>query len=309
MAERWADQSSLSTLDVYHRMRAASLCDANGASTLSALALDAKNNSYRVDVMSYREPMSEDAWRSFFVAHVGAQAIVFETANGQALHDSLSGKGENAVNLHYHFVLVAGWHPGARTLTQLPPGWWCADGDNWASGDVLQFYPDSVLAASRPCAAMAVYPRVKMEDQVGYRLNGDGTVTFTNGIHVLGGFSAEITQHGAPSTHSEPLQQEFYRGADTAILLWNTGEVWVWLGADGKVHRDRGSQIVQGFRSDAANAQKEVGQLNARVKELEAQLAAQSAPVPAPPDPAQVASESAIRALAVALAEVGKSGQ
>lgn len=218
------------------------------------------------------------------------------TASGQALRDALSSQGENAVNLHYHFVLVAVWHPGgwsARAGRDLPTGWGCADGDNCASGDVLEFYPDTVVAASQPCAAMAVYPRVKMGgmegNQVGYTLNGDGTVTFASGIHVLGGFSADITQHGAPSANSEPLQQEFYHGADTAILLWNTGEVWVWTRSDGKVHRDRAAEIVQMYRTDAANAE-----------------AKASVPTPVPADAAAEASAAAIRALAAALAEVGK---
>src|SRR5581483_11998504 len=91
MAERWADQSRLGTLDVYHRMRAAGRCDANGAATLSALAADARAAGYRVETLAFRQPMPEAEWRAFFEKHVGREAIVFETANGQALVDALSG--------------------------------------------------------------------------------------------------------------------------------------------------------------------------------------------------------------------------
>lgn len=110
MAERWADQSQLTTLDVFHRMHAAGRCDASGVSTMSGLVADARAAGYRVDVLPYREPMPEADWRAFFEAHVGRQAIVFETANGQALHDMISGKGENAHNLHYHFVMESPSH-------------------------------------------------------------------------------------------------------------------------------------------------------------------------------------------------------
>lgn len=48
-------------------------------------------------------------------AACATRAIVFETAHGQTLRNALSGRGENATNLHYHFVMVAGWHPGGIT--------------------------------------------------------------------------------------------------------------------------------------------------------------------------------------------------
>ncbi len=105
MAERWADQSRLGTLDVYHRMRAAGHCDADGAATLPSLATDARAAGYCVDTLAFHQPMPTAQWRAFFEKYVGHEAIVFEAANGQALVDALSGKGENARNLHCHFGL------------------------------------------------------------------------------------------------------------------------------------------------------------------------------------------------------------
>jgi hypothetical protein len=104
--------------------------------------------------------MPETEWRTFCTRHVGKEAIVLEVARGQLLVDSISGRGENARNLRYHFIVLLGWHPGghcARVNHQLPPGWWCSDGDNFARGNVLQFYPDCVLLAAVPCAALAIY--------------------------------------------------------------------------------------------------------------------------------------------------------
>lgn len=208
MAERWADQSKLGTLDVYHRMRNAGRCDANGASTLSALVADARAAGYTVDSgLTYREPMPEATWRSFFGQHVGQHALVFESGNGQAFIDYLTGKGENARNLKYHFVMVAGWHPGgvsrhpqAKGRT-LPLGWWVADGDNFVVGDVLQFYPDAVLKAARPVGAFAVYPRVKIvggtqEMGVPQGWKDDGkTLTAPNGEPVIKGFRDWVLGH------------------------------------------------------------------------------------------------------------------
>jgi hypothetical protein len=163
MAESWASQSYSSTLDTYYRLRLAHRCAPNGAATLAALAQDTADSGYRSDQLPYREPMPELEWRAFCTQHAGKQAIVLEVARGQLLVDSISGQGENARDLRYHFIVLMGWHPGghcARMNHELPPGWWCSDGDNFAKGNVLQFYPDSVLLAAGPCAALAVYAQV-----------------------------------------------------------------------------------------------------------------------------------------------------
>jgi hypothetical protein len=224
MAQRWADQSALTTLDVYHRMLAANLCANNGSSTLSALVTDAQRNNYTVASLPYREPMPETTWRDFFEGHVGRQAIVFETANGQALVDTLTGQGENAHDLHYHFVMVSGWHPGgvshhpqAQGKT-LPPGWWCADGDNFDTGDVLQFYPDTVLAASKPCGALAITARANssgsggagggMGIPNGWRDDGK-TLIAPNGVPVVRGMRAFVLGYlGGWEADNFPLQAE-----------------------------------------------------------------------------------------------------
>ncbi|MBF6589405.1 MAG: hypothetical protein IVW57_02600 [Ktedonobacterales bacterium] len=162
MAESWALQRYVSTLAVYQRMRAAGRADANGTSNASGLYAQAVADGFATALLPYREPMPEADWRGFFSTHVGVRAVVIELANGQALVDRLSGKGENARNLKYHFIVVVGWHAGgysARAARALPPGWWCADGDNFAAGDVLQFYPEAVLVAARPCATLAIAAR------------------------------------------------------------------------------------------------------------------------------------------------------
>lgn len=296
MAERWADQSQLTTLDVYHRMHAAGRCGANGETTLRALALDARDAGYHVDTLAYREPMPAAEWRGFFAQHVGRQAIVFETANGQTLRDAISGQGENARNLHYHFVMVAGWHAGgysALARRSLSAGWWCCDGDNFARGDVLQFYPDATLAAAQPCAAMAVYGRVRMggTNVIPTGWSDDGTtLTAPNGVVVVQGFR-DVVLAQAWDADNWPLaperglasvepgnpaigagtRQEFRKGA----LGWTAarGAYQIWIGQD-------------------------VLPLSARVADLEARL---EAALGAPPSAAAEKALAAIHALAAAL--------
>ncbi len=162
MSQSWADQCYYSTLSIYHRLRAAGRCAPNGAASLAALAQDTANAGYSYDLLAYREPMPEAEWRDFCARHVGREAIVLEVAHGQALIDTVSGNGENARNLRYHFIVLVGWHPGGhspRLNRDLPPGWWCTDGDNFAKGSVLQFYSDTVLQGAIPCAALALYAR------------------------------------------------------------------------------------------------------------------------------------------------------
>ncbi len=331
MAERWADQSTLGTLDVYHRMRAAGRCDANGVSNLSGLVDDARSAGYRVDVLPYGEPMAEAMWRAFFAAHVGREAVVFETANGQALVDALTGRGENARNLHYHFVMVAGWHPGGhsdRAGRDLPPGWWCCDGDNFDVGDVLQFYPDGVLAASRPCGAMAVYPRVSMGGGAGGGHMG-----------VPNGWSDDGHRLTSPNGgYAEQGMRDFiltYPGGwDPANTLMDHGEVYVdsvvpedaswgpgsrlctlrgylgWLktqsshASAGEVHYfdTAGASLDHVLYAVVPGLQQQIAQLQQQLAAAQSQPPAQQPPAP---DPFAEACKTVVRELAAAIALAG----
>jgi hypothetical protein len=272
MAERWADQSRLGTLDVYHRMRAAGRCDANGAATLAALAEDAGAAGYRLDVLPYREPMPEADWRAFFDAHVGREALVFETANGQALVDALSGLGENARNLHYHFVLVAGWHPGgwsARAGRALPAGWWCADGDNFTTGDVLQFYPDGVVAAARPCAAMAIYARVASARGGGMTMwtRDSGGAKDSAGHQVGAGMAGMIFASGWQD--ADGLTGEEYYAPSSSFCALSNGRILTWDGH--AVSANGGAQALAAVWAQLLAARQQVAQLQQGAATAQAQ--------------------------------------
>lgn len=189
----WSRQRYTSTLDVYRAMRAERppLCDANGVSTIGGLRTAATLIGLPlVDTRWYAEPWGD--WRAWFSKHLSAgRIILLEVANGQALVDSISGKGENARNLKYHFIACAG---------RLSDGsWLCLDGDNFASGNVHQVYRDSVLGAARPCAALAIGALAKMSNPY-EPVSGSDWMRDKRTGHTCGGgvYARYVVPHGYP---------------------------------------------------------------------------------------------------------------
>lgn len=207
------------TEGVYALMRAHGLCDLSGASTPDQLRQAAALLGLTiVDFVGYG---GDDwpGWRAFLDRHAGSAAIVLELSNGQALVDEVGGKGENAVNLHYHYI--AGYGPSGD-------GWAFADGDNWAVGDVLQRYSYATLANARPCAAIAI--AITGGTMSGVPTNWhdvNGILTAPNGKTVQHGFRQHILD--APAWHPAlmPLGGEYGTAAgprqDFALSLTWTG--------------------------------------------------------------------------------------
>jgi len=238
MGQAWAMQADhVDTYGVYTDMYRRGLCAASGASTLDALHQEAQNlgmplTAYR----GYGEPWPADGvsgWRAFYLLHAGHSYILMETANGQQLRDSISGQGENATNLHYHFIGIVGHHDGGYSVRaghDLPVGWWAVDGDSYAAGDVLQFYPDEVMAAAQPCGALAFGAKVSIA--MAWTRQGDGTGRDAKG-HTCGqGFMADIAAHGgADGLMSETYPagvsgfKSFLPLGDGAVLMWDGANV------------------------------------------------------------------------------------
>lgn len=231
----WADQRYISTQSVYVGMLARRLCAVSGASTIWALWQYALACGYRCDYLPYSEPCP--GYAAFRAKHAGAQALVTELANGQALRDSVTGLGENATNLHYHFICDVGG------------GWFC-DGDNWAVGDVLQHYPDAVLNAAQPCAALAIYGRVAIQPMAWTR-DANGRAHDDRGHSVGQGIAEAIFAHGYQT--SDGLTGETaYDGAKTFCALEN-GVVVSWDGAS--VHTDQAGLVLAKVWNDLQAAQ------------------------------------------------------
>lgn len=173
-AARWADQSlsSPSMIDVYRKMRSLGLGGANGTSTLWDLEQTLRKLGYTIIL-----PNSGESVAAFLRRMDGVYATVWETGNGQALRDYVTGLGEDATNLVYHFVCRFGHNSGgasAFTTKAVPAGAWHGDGDSdaqnmrngvryhWPINRRMEFYPDSVVAAARPIGAFAVKNRAAL---------------------------------------------------------------------------------------------------------------------------------------------------
>lgn len=196
------------TLDVYHLMRAHGLCDVSGASTPGALKTAA--SLLGLNVIDYMGYGGDDwsGWPAFLGRHAGKAVIVLELSNGQALHDEISGKGENASNLRYHYI--CGYGPQGD-------GWAFADGDNWAVGDVLQRYSLTTLSAAKPCAALAILvpDGGSMANNIPSGWHDDGhTLTAPNGHTVTLGFRQFVLDAAGWNPNNQPLNEAY--GTDKA---------------------------------------------------------------------------------------------
>ena len=159
-------------------------------------------------------------WAAFLSEHAGHSPTVLMVARNYLIRDELSGLGQNAntdpndpAHSLYHIFTVYGRHDGgysARAGRVLPPGYWCADGCNFAGGndrlhnfqaaDVLQFYADETMAAAMPCAALA--------------LAGRGSV-ITMGADVAANFT--VSADGQTYTDTR-TKEELYKGAFDALV-------------------------------------------------------------------------------------------
>lgn len=183
----WASGVYVSTYAVYRSMYAhvPALCSSNGVSNIGGLNAAMPVMGYSVGAY---QPYAGDywtAWRSFVIHELNAGRIVLiEISRGQNLKNYLNGHGENAVNLQYHFIAIVGYNTGGPSMRPeaagkiLPNGWWVADGDNWDSGNILQFYQDSVLNSASPCCGLSVNHKGSAGQVINY---SGGAVPSSNG--------------------------------------------------------------------------------------------------------------------------------
>ncbi len=160
MVESWATQSYVWTGTIYERMaRDKQLLNANGASDIAQQHARLVADGFQTETHPYAGNNWPDAL-AWLHNHLDAgHGIVLMVANGAALVDSIGGGKDysGAKPLAFHSFTPLGHHPGGfsqHAQRDLPAGVWCADGDNSAVGNVLQFYPDTVLAAAIPAPPM-----------------------------------------------------------------------------------------------------------------------------------------------------------
>lgn len=234
MAWSWAAQQTHTTIQVYQVMRTLGLCDPNGVSNINGLYSAAQALDLAVvEFQPYVD--SRPNWHDWFLAHVQAgHSVLFETSRGQALVDAISGQSEAATNLQYHFLLVVGYNDGgysARAGRSLPAGWWACDGDNFAAGNVLQFYPESVVASSAPCAALAIAPGTAKGISMPFRFNADGSaVDTTTGAHLGPGFAAYVRANNVQQ-HCI-LGDTVFGGEGDTFACFDHGLILHWKGGE-----------------------------------------------------------------------------
>lgn len=136
-------------VDLTHEMVNHGWASANGASAIGGLTLEAQLRGFTVKNYGYSEPFNVD-WHATLLALAGVKPIVLEIANGQALKDIETGSGENAVNLHYHYICIVG---------KQDDGYIVADGDNFQALQRFQIYSYATLQAAQPCAMLVVEMR------------------------------------------------------------------------------------------------------------------------------------------------------
>lgn len=138
--------SEQTMINTTREMQAHGWASANGASSIYGVDNWLKMHGLSTTLYGYAEPFPVD-WHSIILAQAGVRPVIVEIANGQALHDVETGSGENAVNLHYHFICIVG---------KQADGYIVADGDNFQVLSRFQIYSYAVLAAARPCAMIVV---------------------------------------------------------------------------------------------------------------------------------------------------------
>lgn len=157
-------------------MLAMGLCSPTGITTMNKLRQAARNLHYPVqDRPAGVDPITY-AIRAFQgVGGLKPGVVLVGISNGQVLQDYLSGAGEDAVNLHNHFIGLVGWHPAGGGYSNLlgctaPEGFSVIDGANLlmnpnvpGRGRIhrnintqLGYYTRAVLTAALPFDAFSV---------------------------------------------------------------------------------------------------------------------------------------------------------
>ena len=271
--------TNVSPLGIYDSMRTHGWADPSGACTIGGLDSQALQMNLPVaDLEGYGEPWS--GWLGWLSAQINVgNPVVLEVANGQALVDSVSGEGENAQNLQYHFIAVLGMDDH---------GFWCADGCSFAGGNnnqngfnaanVLQYYTDAVMGAARPCAALALRGRaIKMA----WTLQSNGRGLDDQGHDCGPGMIKFLQSDNLMQT--DGLMSETYFTPSESFLPMTDGQILTWTGSE--VVLDQGAQVLTNVWG-----------------QLEAARKATSTPAPAPVPEADPTATALVAAIKAALA-------
>ena len=156
------------------QMQAWGLCGPTGVTNTPKLIEAARKYGYHVQLNQPNRGVMHFATDTLQGVNGRRQGVcVLEIANGQALRDYLSGLGEDAQNLQYHFIGLIGYNSGGYSNwlgCQVPQGFHAIDGASLlmnplvaGTGRIHRFintqfayYPLSVVGAAQPYDIFAV---------------------------------------------------------------------------------------------------------------------------------------------------------
>lgn len=282
MAESAALGRYVWTGAVFACMLAAGRCDASGAATIWQLQAQALADGMTVTGFQGFQGAPWPGWLAWSHTATARGVAIIETSNGKALVDSISGLSENAVNLRYHFILLCAWHPGgmsAQAGRVLPPGFWAADGANRAVGNVLQFYPVTVLQAADPRAGLAIAMQIKeqppMATPQGWAWDNT-TLTAPNGIAVEPHIAAMIRATVGWDASNTPIAAPNDNG-NGGLEQGFVADLWGYDVHSNDVYQGDAGRQLYALRHDHAQlqaqyqaAQAEIAALHAQIQQLQA---------------------------------------
>ena len=168
----------LATMHAMHDSRGVPLCSATGVTTINNLRLAAQNLHYPVQnrptVAGVTMGAIEFAVQTLLQGHGLKSGItLMGIANGQVLHDYLTGAAEDAVNLKNHFIGIVGYNTGGYSNylgCAVPEGFLVVDGANGLMNPIvpgvgrvhrningqLGYYPRAMINQAQPFDAFAV---------------------------------------------------------------------------------------------------------------------------------------------------------
>ena len=260
--------SEQTMVDMTHHMIANGWASSNGASTIGGLANELTSRGLTVHNYGYAEPFTVD-WHGTLLQYAGVKPIIIELANGQALHDIETGSGENAVNLHYHYICIVG---------KQDDGYIVADGDNYQVLQRFQIYSYAVLAAAQPCAMIVVEMKRGGTPPVsgipaGWSDNGSVLRAPNNPYSVTQGFRDFVIANNWRN-NDVPLNNAYGWGSNGGTRQDFAFTSIVWEPNNPVKVLENEDQLLSDFRDQTAKATQEIGTLQGQVANLNSQLVA-----------------------------------
>lgn len=224
--------SADNVLRIAKHLQALGQADSRGATTLSALAGQARTDGYTVLVeWDYSEPFNHD-WHAALLQYAGAAGIVLQLAKGGTLTDSQDGSHDET-GVTYHFVGI---------VNKQSTGYVTVDGDNPDANRGYQVYNYQTLINAVPCGMLIIAPKEGTPVSVPYTVSKNAAnqdiLTYHKGV--LGAqFSRWVLDH---SITADLVIADSYYDANAGFCSFDNGLILFWDGT--QVHDNLGGYVA-----------------------------------------------------------------